>query len=155
MRKPPARRLAVTTALVLGSLGASVAVAQWTTGGTGTSQASARSAVALTVTARTATADLYPGFTAGDVYFTVTNTNPYPVSLTGATFSTVTSSDTTACPSANVTVLASKPGLSLAVAAGATVDHVIADVVTMSAAALDGCQGKAFTIALTLSGSQV
>ena len=68
MRKPSLRRLAVTSALVIGSLGASAAMAQWTTSGTGTSEAKSLTAVVLTVTARTATADLYPGFVDGDVY---------------------------------------------------------------------------------------
>lgn len=155
MRKPSLRRLAVTSALVLGSLGVSAAMAQWTTSGTGTSEAKSLTAVVLTVTARTATADLYPGFVDGDVYFTVANTNPYPVSLTSASFNGVTSSDTTACPSANVTVDATKTGLTLAVPAGGTALLTIADVVNMLTTAPDGCQSKAFTIGLTLTGTQV
>lgn len=155
MRKPSLRRLAVTSALVLGSLGASAAMAQWTTSGTGTSETKSLSAVALTVTARTATADLYPGFVDGDVYFTVTNTNPYPVSLTSAAFGSVTSADTTNCPSANVTVDATKTGLALAVPAAGSALLTIADVVNMLPTAPDGCQNKAFTIGLTLTGTQV
>ena len=155
MRKPSARRLAVTTALVLGSLGASVAVAQWSADGTGNSSALSRGAVALSVTASAATADLYPGFTNGDVYFTVANTNPYPVRLTSATFGTVTSTDTGLCPSTNVTVDATATGLALNVPASGSATLSIADVVNMGFSAPDGCQNMAFTIALTLTGSQV
>lgn len=155
MRTIAPRRLAVTAALVVGAFTASLAVAQWATEGAGEVEADSLSAVDLTVTARTGTADLYPGFADGDVFFTVTNANPYPVTLTGATFGTVTSSNTTACPSSNVTVDATSTGLSLTVPANSNAPHTIADVVTMAAAAPDGCQAKAFTIGVTLTGSQV
>jgi hypothetical protein len=108
----------------------------------------------LTVTAATGAADLYPGFTGGDVFFTITNPNPYPVTFTSMTAGTVTSSNPAACPSTNVSV-ANASGLSLAAAASSTSGtQSIANVVTMAAGAPDGCQGATFTINLTLSGSQ-
>ena len=113
-------------------------------------------AVTVTVTAVTGTADLSPGFVDGDVFFTLTNTNPYPVTFTSMASGAVTSSNTGACPSSNVTVDASATGLSLTVAANATSATLsIPDVVNMLAAAPDGCQGKTFDIVLTLTGSQV
>ena len=134
--------------------GGGIAAALWSANGSGPGQAKALSAQSLTVTAATGAADLYPGFTGGDVFFTITNPNPYPVTFTSMTAGTVTSSNQAACPSANVSV-ANASGLSLAAAASSTSGtQSIANVVTMAAGAPDGCQGATFTINLTLSGSQ-
>lgn len=154
MRTPSMRRFVVTAAFSAGALGVGVAVAAWTANGTGDTQARSLSAQELTVSARSGTADLYPGFVNGDVFFSVNNTNPYPVTFTSASFGTVTSSDLVNCPSSNVTVDATASGLSLSVPANGSADLSIADVVTMIAAAPDGCQNKSFLIAATLSGAQ-
>ena len=154
MRKPSARRVAVTTALVVGAFSASMSFAAWTSNGGGDARARSLSAVAVTVVGNSGAQDLYPGFAGGDVYFTATNPNPYPVTFTSAAFSAVTSSDTGACPSANVTVLPAASGLSLTVPAGTTANLAIADVVTMVLGAPDGCQAKSFSVALTLAGAQ-
>ena len=72
---------------------AGVAVALWSASGTGNGGAKALTAQALTVTAAsTPTADLFPG-ASGDLQFTVTNPNPYPISLTAVDYGAVTSSD--------------------------------------------------------------
>ncbi len=148
------RKVAVVGVAVGAVIGGNMAYAAWTANGTGSGNAKALSAQAITVTASTGAADLYPGFTAGDVFFTVTNNNPYPVTFTGMTAGTVTSSDPTNCPASNVTV-ANATGLSIAAAANASgVSRSIADVVSMGHSAPDGCQGVVFTIPLTLSGSQ-
>jgi hypothetical protein len=131
-----------------------MAYALWSANGSGSGSAKALTAQSVTVTAATATADLYPGYTAGDVFFTLTNPNPYPITFTSMTSGTVTSGDEANCPAANVTV-ANASGLSLAVAGSASnVARSIADVVTLASAAPNGCQGVTFTIALTLTGSQ-
>jgi hypothetical protein len=130
------------------------AYATWSASGSGSGNAKALTAVAVTVTAATGAADLYPGFSDGDVHFTLTNTNPYPITFTGMTAGAITSSDPTNCPSSHVTV-DNATGLSIAVAAGGTnVARSIADVVNMASGAPDGCQGVTFTIALTLAGTQ-
>jgi hypothetical protein len=135
-------------------VGGGIAGALWSAGGGGSGAAQAVTAQTLTVSAATGVADLYPGFTGGDAFFTVTNANPYPVTFTAMTAGAVTSSNPTSCPSSNVSV-ANKSGLSLAVGANATSPTLsIVDVVTMVAGAPDGCQGASFSIALTLSGSQ-
>ena len=131
-----------------------VAWGLWSSTGAGDATAAARSAVAITVNAATGAADLYPGFTGGDAYFTVSNTNPYPVTFTSVTAGTIVSSDPTGCPAGNVSV-SSPPSLSLLVAAGASaVAASLPDVVTMAGTAPDGCQGVTFTIPLTLTGAQ-
>jgi hypothetical protein len=135
-------------------LGGGVAVALWSTTGIGTGSAKADTVQTATVTAATGTADLYPGFNGGDVYFTITNPNPFPVEFTSMTAGTVVSSDPVNCPASNVTVTGAT-GLSLTVPANTTsATQSIADVVTMVLAAPNGCQGVSFSIPLTLAGSQ-
>lgn len=150
------RRTKVAGAIAVGGmlLGGGIAGALWSANGGGSGQARALTASTLTVSAATGAADLYPGFTGGDASFTITNTNPYPVTFASMTAGAVTSSDPTGCPSTNVTV-ANATGLSLAVGANATSATLsIADVVTMVAGAPDACQGVTFDIAMTLTGSQ-
>lgn len=136
-------------------LGGGVALALWSTTGIGTGSAKADTAQTATVTAATGTADLYPGFTGGDVYFTVTNPNPYDVEFSAMTAGTITSSDPVNCPASNVSVTGAT-GLALAVPANSTSSTLsIPNVVSMALAAPNGCQGVSFTIALQLTGSQV
>jgi hypothetical protein len=133
---------------------ATAAVALWTSSGTGSGSARALSAAPVTVSAAAGGADLYPGFTLGDVSFTLTNANPYGITFTSMVAGTVTSSNQVACPAANVTVIGAS-SLSLGVAAGATsAIQSINDVVSMASTAPDGCQGISFTVTLTLSGGQ-
>jgi hypothetical protein len=131
-----------------------VAAALWSAAGSGSGQARSISALTLTVTASAGTADLYPGFTQGDLHFTIDNPNPYPVTFTSFTESGITSSDNNACPASNVTVndsgaISLVSGANALAAAG-----TITDVVAMAGAAPNGCQNKVFTITLTLAGSQ-
>ncbi len=148
-------KIAGASAVGVMLLGGGIAGALWSTGGNGSGQAKAVTAQTATVSAATGAADLYPGFTGGDAFFTVTNSNPYPVTFTSMTAGAVTSSSPAGCPSTNVSV-SDATGLSLSVGANATsATQSIVDVVTMVAGAPDACQGATFTIALTLSGSQV
>ena len=143
---------AVITLTVL--LTAGVAVALWTANGSGSGNARALTAQTVTVNATTGAADLYPGFTGGDVHFTLTNPNPYDVTFDTMTAGAITSSNPGACPASNVSATGAT-GLSLPVGANATsAAQSIANVVSMQSTAPDGCQGVTFTIALTLTGSQ-
>lgn len=148
------KKAAVAGAVLALALLAGSAVALWSATGTGAGNAKAITAQSVTVTAATGTADLYPGYTQGDVYFTLTNPNPYPITFTSMTPGTITSSNAGACAASNVSVV-SASGLSLTVGANATSGvQSIADVVSMASGAGDGCQGITFTVALTLTGSQ-
>jgi hypothetical protein len=135
------------------TLGAGAAAALWSASGTGSGTARSVSAQTITVTASTGAADLFPGSTGGDVHFTLNNPNPYPVTFTSLTAGTITSSDQTACPAANVSVPPAS-GFAVTVGANTTATQSIPNVVTMDIGAPDGCQAKAFTIALTLTGMQ-
>ena len=136
------------------ALVATVAFALWSSSGSGSGTAKALNAATVTVNGAAGSADLYPGFTAGNVSFTLNNPNPYAITFTSMTAGTVTSSNPAACPASNVTV-GSGTGLTLVVAAGATgLTQSVNDVVSMLASAPDGCQGISFTVVLTLTGAQ-
>lgn len=148
------KKLAVVATAVGVVVAGGVAYALWSATGSGSGTATALTAQTITVTAATGAADLYPGFTQGDVYFTVSNNNPYAVTFASMTPGTITSSNEGACPAAKLTV-ASATGLGMAVAGNASnVAQSIPNVVTLASDAPDGCQGVTFTIALTLSGTQ-
>lgn len=136
---------------------AGVAVALWSATGSGNGGAKALTAQALTITAAGApTADLFPG-ASGDLQFTVTNPNPYPISLTDVDYGAVTSSDQANCPAANLTT-AADGSLAAPIALNANAVNTpatIADAITLDVNAPDGCQGVTFTVAITLTGTQV
>ncbi len=125
----------------------------------GSGRASATTAVSATVTpvdctVAPACVDLYPGFAEGDVYFTITNANPYEITFTDMTAGNITV-DADDCPATSITVESPVTGLSLVAPASSTSGQLsIDDVVTMILAAPDGCQGASFDIELTLTGAQ-
>jgi hypothetical protein len=122
--------------------------------GSGNGRAASVTAQTITVSATTGAADLYPGFTLGDLHFVATNPNPYAVTFTAFTEAGITSSNQATCPAANVTVDDSA-AISVVVPAKAVNQALsIANVVTMSSSAPDGCQNKTFDITITLTGSQ-
>jgi len=134
--------------------GAGLAWANWSGNATGTGNAKARTAATVTITAATGADDLYPG-AQGDIDFTLSNNNPYPVTFTEWTATTiVTSPNAAGCPSSNVTVN-DTGSISIPVAAGASnLAASIDDVVTMLYTAPDACQGQTFAITLALTGAQ-
>ncbi|MCB1001514.1 MAG: hypothetical protein KDB40_19645 [Acidimicrobiales bacterium] len=142
--------VALTTTVVAGG---GAAWALWSANGSGSGQATALTAQTITVTAAAGPASLYPGATTGDLTFTLTNPNPYPVTMSAMTPGAITTSNP-GCAASNITV-SPATGLSLNVAAGATsATQTIDDVVSMDTGAPDACQGVTFTIALTLTGMQ-
>ena len=147
-------KAALGTAVITASGGVGLAFALWSATGSGEAQSKALTASALTASAATATADLYPGFTGGDVYFTVANPNPYAVTISGVSFGAITSSDGANCAASNVSAT-NKTGLTISVPANATAEAVtVQDAITMASTAGDGCQGVSFTAAVTISGTQ-
>src|SRR5579864_6066996 len=80
--------------------GGGVAFATWSASGSGTGSALAYTAQPVTVNAVALTssaASLYPGGPAGNVYFTVTNPNPYAIKITNIAWGTPVSGNPTAC----------------------------------------------------------
>ena len=159
------RKLVVTSAAVLGALSLGIAFANWTATGTGSGTAKAVTAdiSAITTDPTGAVEDLYPGVTDGDLYFKITNPNPYAVSFDKYTLAAITMQDGSgACSTAtgNVSVpttqqtLASGSEITVPANTTTAVSRSIADVVSMSSSAANECQGDAFGIAITLTGTQ-
>lgn len=145
-------------------LGGGVAYAYWTTTGSGSGSSGSTTAktVVLSTAGVAAPADLYPGG-AGAVAVKVDNTvvgstsgNSFGVTFDKVTAISVTSTDTTNCPSANVVSNVTLPySLSSTVVVGANTSTTasIPALVKMLNTAPDGCQGKTFNVSLTLTGT--
>jgi hypothetical protein len=148
--------IAATTAAV--ALGGGIAFAVWSVSGSGSGGATATVASTLTVNQIVPTgagANLYPGGVSG-VAYTITNPNPFAVTVTSVTWGTPTSNNTTSCPSANVAIDASAPTtVSLAVPANSTSSaFVTGGVLDMLHTAPNGCQGVSFNVPMTVTGTQ-
>ena len=162
MNRLPKRVVLTGSVTLVLLLSAGIAFGLWSAQGTGSGRARATTAVAAVVNPVNCSAtpgciDLYPGFTDGDAYFTITNSNPYPITFTAMTAGTITvdAGHAAACPASSITVASPVTGLSLLAPASSTTGQLsIADIVTIIAAAPDGCQGASFDIVLTLTGSQ-
>ena len=138
---------------------AGIALAVWTASGSGSGAGAAKTAQSLVVTAVTpggSGAALYPGGPAGWVYFTVQNPNPYAVTLTGLSWGTPTSSNPTACPNANISLDPNAPTtFNVPVAANTTSGALqVFNVLDLAHSAPDGCQGVAFNVPVTVTGTQ-
>jgi hypothetical protein len=141
------------------ALAAGIAYAAWSVSGSGSGGAGAKSALGLVVTEvdpSSPGASLYPGGPAGWVYFTIQNPNPFPVTVTGVSFGTPVSQNTTACPSANVSIDAGAPTtLNIPINANQTTGTLqVFGVLDMAHSAPDGCQGVDFSVPITVSGKQ-
>lgn len=149
----------------VGSAG-SVAYAYWSAEGSGTATVASTTAQPIVVGApAVVAADLYPGKTTG-LGFTLSNPNPYPVQVTTLTQLSLSSSSEADCPAG--THLSVAPEVATGLAAGGYVlaspiavpagasrtPAELADLITMSTSAPDGCQGRTFTVKLSFTGSQ-
>ena len=139
--------------------GGGIAYAAWSASGSGSGSGRSLTAQTLTVNAVTpgaAAAALYPGGPAGWVYFSITNPNPYSITITHLSWGTPVSSDTANCPSANISVDPSAPtSINVPVPANGTSGAFqVFNVLDLSHAAPDGCQGVVFNVPLTVTGTQ-
>jgi hypothetical protein len=146
-------KIAVVGTSVAALMGAGIAYAAWTSTGTGTGTATAGSEGAANLPVTTvAVSDLYPtGNRSQEV--TVTNNNPYAVSLDSITVTGITVADPSTCDASAVTaVLADAPLGDHIAAAGTAVHHF---TIAMDADAANGCKGQVFTVAYAASGHSV
>jgi hypothetical protein len=152
--------IGIATATAAIGLGCGVAAAFWSVSGSGSGSGAASVAQSLTVIPETpsgANAALFPGGPAGSVYFEITNPNPYPVQITGVSWSSPTSTLTSQCASSNISVDPGAPtsGLSITVPAATTSPLTsIAGVLDLSTTAGPGCQGVAFDVVMNVTGAQ-
>ena len=138
------------TALATGG----TAYAFWASTGTGSGNATARSAQPLTTTAVTVGSNLlFPGG-AGDVKITINNPNPYAVTVTSVNGNgTITSDKGAACNASTGVTFTNTSGLSIVVPAGGSNTATLAGKAAMSNASDNSCQGAVFTIPVTLVGA--
>lgn len=147
-----ARLVTTTSVAALSVVGlGGVALAFWTTGGSGTGAAGAGSFVPVVVTAGAAPAgQLWPGLTAngttagGDLVVQASNPNPFPVTVT-----VTQAGPATGCTTTGVT-LAGSPTFTLPATSG-TVTRTLTKVLSMSAASSNDCQGATITVPLSTS----
>jgi len=132
-------------------LSATAAVAYWSVAGTGSGAAQSASMIAPTVSAGNASGTaLYPGLTAngtsqgGNLVVSVTNSNPFPVTVT-----LTQSGQPTECTTPAISLLTT-PALTVSVGASATTSKTFTNVVSMGNSSND-CQGKNLTVPLTTS----
>jgi hypothetical protein len=152
------RLITVVSLAIAGSI-IGVAIAAWTTGGSGSGQASAGSAGSMTISAGTPSSSLYPTASA-DVAATISNPNPYKVHVSSIALGAVSvDGGHSGCNTASVTVTSPQtnggPGWDVPAKSGVngTLDVDLADAIAMSNAANDSCQGATFTVALTATGA--
>jgi hypothetical protein len=142
--------------IVVGAmLAAGVAFAAWTATGSGSGYAKATTAQALTTVDVSAStpATLYPGAT-GNVKLSISNPNPYPVTVSSVSGNgAITSDKGAACNASTGVTYSNQTGLSLAVPAAGSATFTLAGAVSMSNASDDSCQGAVFTIPVSLSGA--
>jgi hypothetical protein len=151
--------IVVATATAAVGIGAGIAVAAWTTSGSGSGAGAATTAQSLVVTEVTPTgaaASLYPGGPAGPVFFNIQNPNPYAVTITGVSWGTPVSSDTTTCASSNISIDANAPTtVNISIPADSTASDVeISGVLDLAHSAGNGCQGVGFIAPVTVTGTQ-
>ncbi|EOD65665.1 hypothetical protein [Amycolatopsis vancoresmycina] len=157
MKNPTLRRVLVVTTVVGATLGGGIAVAAWTSSGSGAANAKAGTASAPTTGAVPASAFagglLYPGGPAGDAKILVNNPNPYPVKVTSvaANGTPTGSGGTGTCTTTGVSFATQTPTTGNTVPANGSTTLTLANAVSMSTAADDGCQGALFAIPVTVT----
>ncbi len=147
--RPLARRSSAVAATTVGLLGLGVAFAAWTSTGEGTGTAEAAQAKPLAVHVTNVTG-LYPTGSV-DVPFTVSNPNPYNVTLSSVTLKSVAVDAAHSDCATSVVTGADLPVNLVATKNGGTTASQ-SFTVSMSNAATDACQGATFTLTLKASG---
>ncbi len=145
-------RATIATVAVGALLTAGVAYAAWTATGSGSGAAKAGAATDVVVTPGTPTAFLYPSGTS-DVAVTVTNNNPFPVTVTALNLdaSFGTSGYTASDPLCNTSSLTytNQSANQVIAGNGGSFSFELADAIAMDNSANDNCQNDAFQIGIT------
>jgi hypothetical protein len=149
------KKLTGVVALVVAGSAVGVAIAAWTTGGSGSGQAQAGSAAAMTISAGTPSSNLYPTGSA-DVAASISNPNSYKVHVSSISLGSISvDAGHSGCNTASVSVTSpqNNSGAGWDVAASGSTNVDMANAISMSNAANDSCQGATFTVALTATGA--
>jgi hypothetical protein len=153
------KKIVVGTAVAAGALAAAtgIAAAVWTVNGTGSAGASAVIGQTLQVTAVVSqNGTLYPGGPAAAVQFSVTNPNPFPITITSLNWGTPTTFSSTLCPNSQISIDPNAPTTAnIALPANAPATTItVPGVLDLAHTALDGCQGIGFNVPLSVHAVQ-
>lgn len=153
--KPKGRKKLLLVPLAVGaSLVAGAALAEWTSGGSGSATARSTTSVESVISPGTNAVDLYPG-AASTVEVAISNPNPYPVVVNSISAGSSALVNTT-CIAGTVTTdarpndatgLLQSDGTTKTIAAGGSGTYVL--VSRMGASAVDACKSQTFSLALT------
>ncbi len=159
------KKLIITAVVVAATMGAGLAFAAWTATGTGSGYAKAKTANAITTVnvAASTTAQLYPGGSSS-VEIKFDNSNDYAVTLDSVTQTVtnpvgpvlapiVTTDATAACDASTGVTFDGQTGLALVVPAHGVLVHSFPAAAHMSNASDNSCQGKTFSIPVSLHGA--
>jgi hypothetical protein len=152
------RLIKLTLPAVVALVVAATALAFFTSGGSGTAAGDAAStAQAVTVSAGTPTAQVYPGGS-GDVALTITNPNPFPVRVGSLSLDTSQgtngfdkNSGHDACDLSALSYTTQSDGWSIPAKVGSTdgsLDVDLTNAISLSTSAASACQGATFTVHL-------
>ncbi|MDX3188704.1 hypothetical protein PV458_09895 [Streptomyces sp. MN03-5084-2B] len=154
MKNPTLRRVLVVTTVVGATLGGGIAVAAWTSSGSGAANAKAGTASAPTTgpvdASAITTGLLYPGID-GNALIRITNPNPYSVKVTDIIANGTATVSGTSGTCAGNTVNWNTKQANTVLAAGATSTITVTGAVTMVATAPDGCQGAVYSLPVTVT----
>jgi hypothetical protein len=146
--------IALVGALTLAT--GAVTFGSWVVGsdpGAGYSKAKSSTNLTLNDVSASTVADLYPGGT-GNVLVSITNPNPFAVTITSITGTGVITSNAGApCTASTGVTFTNQTGLSLALAAGATTTFTLSGKAAMSNASVTSCQGAIFTIPVIVAAT--
>jgi hypothetical protein len=147
------KRLAALIVLTVLAAGAGVAFAVWTVGGGGSGTARATSALPLTTSVATPTAQLYPGIANSNLFLTVNNPNPFPVTVTSVNANGAAVPDAAhaaGCVTTGVTF--ATQATAQTIPANGSLSFTVGGV-GMTNASDNGCQGATFTIPVTFTAT--
>ncbi len=149
MSKKTFALVATTTAAVLA--GSGIAVAYWTTTGSGTGSATAGTTSVLTVAQTSSPAGLYPGGPASQLDISVTNPGTAAARITTLT-ATPTSTDKPGCNAADFDVQVTGIAATT-IAPGATTPFTNVGTVALTETGVnqDACKGAVVTISYSVS----
>ena len=149
-------RVTVLGSAIMVILAANIAFAAWTASGTGSGTATSGAGQAVSALGPASVTDLLYPTGSANVQLTISNPNPYKVSVTQIAQNGSTASDDENCVGTTVTMATQTTGWIVPAASGATPGTLavtLTDAATMSNAATDACQTANFTIPVSLTAA--
>jgi hypothetical protein len=154
MRKITKRSIAIVAASAIAVGGGAAAWAMWTSTGTASVSATAGSAAPLGVSATSVTGTLVPG-SKGNVLFTVTNDNNYPVQVNALSLGGFAADSLAACDAAATFQQAASAtlpsSLSTPIAAHTSIPVTWNDAIELKADPDNDCQDQGFHFTVSMA----